>query len=148
MLQSPRAPDGRRSTLHCRNMLHYRNTLPTKDALKASERHRLRGLGWAEVSFVWRRTIDVALLGRATIPRRYGLPRVLLLLSFAKRRWKRFDFGRGADAYKRDWLAESRTRSGVVAGNWKTVAGLRVIAGEVLPTRLSGLARKAKSSRL
>ena len=56
------------------------------------------------------------------------------------------DFGRGADAYKGDWLAESRMRSGVVAGNWKTIAGLRVIAGEVLPTRLSAVARKARSA--
>ena len=58
---------------------------------------------------------------------------------------KEIDFGRGSDAYKRDWLAETRTRSGVVAGNWKTVAGLRVIAAEVLPTWVSAIALKTRS---
>jgi len=52
------------------------------------------------------------------------------------------DFGRGSDAYKRDWLAESRTRSGVIAGNWSTLAGLRAIAAEVVPTRLSAVVQK------
>jgi hypothetical protein len=57
---------------------------------------------------------------------------------------KEIDFGRGSDDYKRDWLSESRVRSGVVAGNWKTVAGLNVIAGEVLPTWASAFFRKTK----
>jgi CelD/BcsL family acetyltransferase involved in cellulose biosynthesis len=51
------------------------------------------------------------------------------------------DLGRGGDTYKRDWLAQSRMRSGVIAGNWKTLAGLRTIAREVLPTRLSAVVR-------
>jgi CelD/BcsL family acetyltransferase involved in cellulose biosynthesis len=54
------------------------------------------------------------------------------------------DFGRGSDAYKRDWLSESRTRIGIVAGNWSTLAGLGAIATEVLPTRLSAVVRKFK----
>jgi len=55
------------------------------------------------------------------------------------------DFGRGSDAYKRDWLTECRTRVGVVAGNWSTLAGLRAIAAEVVPTRLSAVVRKFKA---
>jgi len=54
------------------------------------------------------------------------------------------DFGRGRDAYKRDWVAESRIRSGVVAGNWKTMAGQRTITGKVLPTWLSAIIRRAR----
>jgi CelD/BcsL family acetyltransferase involved in cellulose biosynthesis len=56
------------------------------------------------------------------------------------------DFGRGDDTYKRDWLKKSRLRIGLVAGNWKSAAGLGVIAGTVLPTRLSASARKAISA--
>jgi CelD/BcsL family acetyltransferase involved in cellulose biosynthesis len=56
------------------------------------------------------------------------------------------DFGRGDDAYKRDWLDHERLRTGLVAGTCKSAAGLRVIAGEVLPTRLSAAARKAISA--
>ena len=52
------------------------------------------------------------------------------------------DFGRGGDAYKRDWLARERLSIGLIAGNWKNATGLGVIAGEVLPTRLSAAARK------
>lgn len=52
------------------------------------------------------------------------------------------DFGRGADAYKRDWLRNSRTRTALIAGNWRHLAGLRTIAGGVLPTRLSTLKAK------
>ena len=53
------------------------------------------------------------------------------------------DFGRGSDAYKRDWLSESKTRIGVVAGRWNTLAGLRTIAAEVLPTRMSSVLRQS-----
>jgi CelD/BcsL family acetyltransferase involved in cellulose biosynthesis len=53
------------------------------------------------------------------------------------------DFGRGGDAFKRDWLDRERLRIGFVAGNWKSAAGVGVIAGEVLPTRLSTAVRKA-----
>ena len=52
------------------------------------------------------------------------------------------DLGRGSDAYKRDWLKSSRERIGLIAGNWKTGAGLRTIVRDVVPTRLSASARK------
>jgi hypothetical protein len=52
------------------------------------------------------------------------------------------DFGRGADAYKRDWLAQSRMRSGVIAANWKTIEGFRTTVGKVWPTRLSAFVHK------
>jgi hypothetical protein len=44
------------------------------------------------------------------------------------------DFGRGDDAYKRDWMATRVMRLGVIAGDWRYGKGLRVIASEVLPT--------------
>jgi hypothetical protein len=47
------------------------------------------------------------------------------------------DFGRGGDTYKRDWLTRPRLRFGVVAGNWRSLSGLRAIVREVVPTRLS-----------
>jgi len=47
------------------------------------------------------------------------------------------DFGRGEDTYKRDWLAQRRPRSGLVAGNWTSLAGLAAIGKAVIPTRLS-----------
>lgn len=47
------------------------------------------------------------------------------------------DFGRGDDPYKRDWLSRSRQRLGLIAGNRGSVAGLRAIALQVWPTRLS-----------
>jgi len=49
------------------------------------------------------------------------------------------DFGRGRDAYKHDWLDRERLRIGLVAGNWKSAVGLAVIAGRVLPTRMSAM---------
>ena len=49
------------------------------------------------------------------------------------------DFGRGDDAYKRDWLARERLRIGLVAGNWKSRDGLGTIASEVLLTRMSAM---------
>ena len=51
------------------------------------------------------------------------------------------DFGRGDDAYKRDWLCRSRHRLGLVAGEWRTAAGLAAVATEVLPTRMGSLMR-------
>lgn len=52
------------------------------------------------------------------------------------------DFGRGDDTFKRDWLGKSRLRTGLVAGNWKSMAGLSMIAGQVIPTRLSAAAHR------
>ena len=56
-------------------------------------------------------------------------------------RLEEIDFGRGADAYKHDWLDRERVRIGLVAGNWKSAVGLGVIAAEVLPTRMSTMLR-------
>jgi CelD/BcsL family acetyltransferase involved in cellulose biosynthesis len=56
------------------------------------------------------------------------------------------DFGRGGDAYKRDWLDRERPRIGLVAGNWKNAVGLGVIAGRVLPTRMSALLRGSNAA--
>ena len=47
------------------------------------------------------------------------------------------DFGRGNDAYKKDWLSRSRQRYGVVAANWKSTAGIAAVVSDVLLTRLS-----------
>lgn len=47
------------------------------------------------------------------------------------------DFGRGDDAYKRDWLGQSRKRIGVIAADRRTGAGLSALLREVVPTRLS-----------
>jgi hypothetical protein len=56
------------------------------------------------------------------------------------------DFGRGGDTYKSDWLARQRFRSGVIAGNWRSVSGLRAIVREVVPTLLShALPRPSRS---
>lgn len=56
------------------------------------------------------------------------------------------DFGRGGDAYKHDWLNRERPRIGLVAGNWKSTVGLGVIAGRVLPTRISAMLRGSKAT--
>lgn len=45
------------------------------------------------------------------------------------------DFGRGDDAYKRDWLSRRRARIGVIAADWRSAAGLSAIVREVIPTR-------------
>ena len=47
------------------------------------------------------------------------------------------DFGRGDDTYKRDWLARLRVRSGIIAGNCRSMSGLSTIVREVVPTHLS-----------
>jgi hypothetical protein len=44
------------------------------------------------------------------------------------------DFGRGDDAYKRDWMTARSTRLGVIAADWRRAQGLRSIATEILPT--------------
>ena len=51
------------------------------------------------------------------------------------------DFGRGGDAYKRDWLDRERSRMGVIMANWRSRQGLWTITSEVLPTRLSAVLR-------
>ena len=56
-------------------------------------------------------------------------------------RIEEIDFGRGDDAYKRDWLSRSRHRTGFVAGDWRKAAGLVAIAADVLPTRLGSAMR-------
>jgi len=50
---------------------------------------------------------------------------------------REIDFGRGDDAYKRDWLGQKRERIGVIAGNRKSAAGLAAIVRDILPTRIS-----------
>jgi len=49
------------------------------------------------------------------------------------------NFGCGNDTYERDWLKKSRLCTGFIAGNSKSAAGLAVIAGGVLPTRMSAI---------
>jgi hypothetical protein len=52
------------------------------------------------------------------------------------------DFGRGDDAYKRDWLGQSRIRTGVIAADKRTRAGLSALLRDVVPTRLSSRLRR------
>ena len=44
------------------------------------------------------------------------------------------DFGRGDDAYKRDWLSCRRTRSGVILADWRSAAGVTAMLREIVPT--------------
>lgn len=44
------------------------------------------------------------------------------------------DFGRGDDAYKRDWMGTRAMRQGAIAADWRCGNGLRTMAAAVLPT--------------
>lgn len=44
------------------------------------------------------------------------------------------DFGRGDDAYKRDWMGQRATRLGVIGADWRSGNGLRTLVADVLPT--------------
>ena len=46
------------------------------------------------------------------------------------------DFGRGDDAYKRDWLRNRRLRKGAVVANSHSLKGLGTILGEIFPMRI------------
>lgn len=59
----------------------------------------------------------------------------------AEERLAEIDFGRGDDAYKRAWLGRCRYRTGLVAANPATWAGLVAAARLVLPTALAALRR-------
>ncbi|MDE2181832.1 MAG: GNAT family N-acetyltransferase [Alphaproteobacteria bacterium] len=54
---------------------------------------------------------------------------------------REIDFGRGDDAYKRDWLRLSRPRFGLVATNMRSFAGMAALLRQVLPTKLARLIR-------
>lgn len=55
---------------------------------------------------------------------------------------KRVDFGRGNDAYKRDWLRFHAYRRGIIACSPSSLKGLREMAISVFPTRAAGAARR------
>jgi CelD/BcsL family acetyltransferase involved in cellulose biosynthesis len=57
------------------------------------------------------------------------------------------DFGRGDAPYKRDWLSRARPRYGIIVGNPASRGGLRTIASEVWPTRISSLIKGALALR-
>lgn len=56
----------------------------------------------------------------------------------------KFDFGRGNDGYKRGWLSRCRKRDGLIASNWRTLAGMTSMVTQIWPTRLSPLVRSTK----
>ena len=60
----------------------------------------------------------------------------------ARDRIRRVDFGRGDDAYKRNWLTRRCFRWGVIACNPRNPAGLRDIAAQILPTWAGGWLRR------
>jgi len=47
------------------------------------------------------------------------------------------DFGRGDDAYKKDWLKHRRLRQGAIVANPRTLRGLVATILEIWPTKLS-----------
>jgi CelD/BcsL family acetyltransferase involved in cellulose biosynthesis len=47
------------------------------------------------------------------------------------------DFGRGDDAYKRQWLRSRRDRCGIVAANPRTYKGLAAIIFDILPSSIA-----------
>jgi hypothetical protein len=56
-------------------------------------------------------------------------------------RLEEIDFGRGDDAYKRDWTGQLRFRIGMIAGDWRKRAGVAAILKDVLPTRFASFVR-------
>lgn len=58
---------------------------------------------------------------------------------------RELDFGRGDDAYKRDWLSRRRTRTGVIAADWRSITGLSAALRDVVPTLGTRVFRKHMS---
>lgn len=52
------------------------------------------------------------------------------------------DFGRGDDAYKREWLSLNRHREGFVAANPRTFKGLAVLIFDFLPSKITRIFRQ------
>lgn len=57
-------------------------------------------------------------------------------------RLQEIDFGRGDDPYKQDWLSQRRTRTGIVAADWRRSAGLAAILRDIAPTLGARAVRK------
>jgi Acetyltransferase (GNAT) domain len=51
------------------------------------------------------------------------------------------DFGRGDDAYKREWLSLSRDREGFLAANPRTFKGLAALIFDILPSKITRILR-------
>lgn len=58
---------------------------------------------------------------------------------------RELDFGRGDDTYKEDWLSRRRTRTGVIAADWRSFAGLTAALRDVVPTLGTRVFRKHMS---